>query len=148
MNPIKALVLGAAVSLAAINSYADAQAPVIKVYKSATCGCCKGWVKHMEENGFKVITKNVDNLMDYMKKADLPAGLEACHTGFIDGYAVEGHVPAEDIKRMLKEKPAFRGIAVAGMPAGSPGMDFGNRTSSYQTISYTKDGQRSVYASH
>ena len=77
----------------------------------------------------------------------MPAGLGACHTAFVDGYAIEGHVPASDIKRLLEEKPKLRGLAVPGMPAGSPGMEFGEKEP-YQTIGYTQDGRTRVFASH
>ena len=122
--------------------------PTIKVYKSPTCGCCSEWVKHLEENGFEVTSHNVQNLDTYKKQADLPYGMGSCHTAFVDGYAVEGHVPASDIKRMLSQKPDIRGISVPGMPMGSPGMEYGNRKDAYKVISYTKDGETAVYAEH
>lgn len=122
--------------------------PEMKVYKSATCGCCAGWIEHLKENGFEVVFENVSNLNQYKQKAGLPRGLGSCHTGFIDGYAVEGHVPAGDIKKLLQERPNVRGIAVPGMPMGSPGMDFGPQKESYETLSYTRDGAVEVFAKH
>ena len=132
----------------ALPGFSEEKFPVITVYKSATCGCCSAWIEHLQENGFEVTFENVTNLSVYKQKADLPYGLGSCHTGFVDGYAVEGHVPAEDIKRLLTEKPDIRGIAVPGMPMGSPGMDFGSRRESYQTLSFTRDGNTEVFAEH
>ncbi|AMO54530.1 hypothetical protein GZ77_23500 [Endozoicomonas montiporae] len=127
---------------------AEETLPEIDVYKSPTCGCCTKWVRHLEDSGFSVVAHNVENLNDYKLKANLPYSLGSCHTAFIDGYAIEGHVPASDIKRLLVEKPSIRGLAVPGMPIGSPGMEFGDRKDPYQTIGYTKDGLTRVFASH
>ena len=120
----------------------------IQVYKSPTCGCCSKWVSHLEDNGFTVLVSNVQDVNQYKRQAQLPSHLGSCHTAFIDGYAIEGHVPASDIKRLLTEKPAVLGLAVPGMPVGSPGMEYGNRKDAYQTISYTKEGATAVFASH
>ena len=128
--------------------HAEETRPVMNVYKSATCGCCSGWIDHLKENGFQVEFENITDLNAYKQKAGLPYGMGSCHTGFIGGYAVEGHVPADDIKRLLREKPEVRGIAVPGMPMGSPGMDFGSQKESYQTLSYTRDGVVEVFAKH
>ena len=122
--------------------------PEMVVYKSPTCGCCSEWIDHLKENGFQVTFKNVSNLNQYKQKADLPYGLGSCHTGFIEGYAIEGHVPAEDIKKLLQTKPNIRGIAVPGMPMGSPGMDFGTQKESYKTLSYTRDGTIDIFSQH
>ena len=127
---------------------AEERLPGIHVFKSPTCGCCAKWVKHLEDSGFSVNVKNVDNVSDYKREAHLPYSLGSCHTAFVDGYAIEGHVPASDIKRLLTEKPDIRGLAVPGMPAGSPGMEYGSRKDAYQTISYTIDGVVTVFASH
>ena len=135
-------------SSVALAGHAEELLPEITVYKSAACGCCSEWIEHLRENGFQVKARNVSNLNSYKQKANLPYGLGSCHTGFVEGYAVEGHVPAEDIKRLLKEKPDIQGIAVPGMPMGSPGMDFGSEKESYQTLSYTRDGAIEVFARH
>ncbi|WP_263322341.1 DUF411 domain-containing protein [Endozoicomonas sp. Mp262] len=148
MSYLKTLFLGIVMVFSTVSSYAADSSSTINVYKSAACGCCKEWVYHLEENGFKVISHDVSDLETYKKRANLPYDLGSCHTAFVDGYAVEGHVPATDIKKMLTEKPDIRGIAVPGMPMGSPGMEYGNRKDPYQTISYTRDGNKSVYASH
>lgn len=128
-------------TLKTTRSQVDASLPVVTVYKSATCGCCKKWVKHMEENGFRVEAHNVNNLLPYKQKAKLGAGLGSCHTAFVDGYAIEGHVPAKDVKRLLQEKPDVSGLTVPAMPKGSPGMEVpGQPADPYQVISF-KDGQ-------
>lgn len=119
----------------------DPNLPVVTVYKSATCGCCKAWVSHLEENGFRVKAHDVGNMLEYKQKAKLGAGMGSCHTAFVDGYAVEGHVPAKDIKRMLLEKPDISGLTVPRMPMGSPGMEVDDQPADpYQVISY-KDGE-------
>lgn len=115
--------------------------PVVQVYKSATCGCCNDWIKHMQDNGFSVQAHDVDNLLPYKEKAKLGAGMGSCHTAFVEGYAIEGHVPARDIKRLLLEKPAISGLTVPRMPIGSPGMEVeGKPADAYQVLSY-KDGK-------
>lgn len=124
-----------------------ANATVVTVYKSPTCGCCKEWIKHMQANGFSVKTVDVNNVNPYKLENGISFTLASCHTALVDGYAVEGHVPATDIKRMLKERPAIRGLAVPGMPAGSPGMEQGNKDH-YNVFSFDKAGAISVYASY
>lgn len=115
--------------------------PTIQVYKSASCGCCKDWIKHLQDNGFSVQAHDVDNLQPYKEQAKLGAGMGSCHTAFVDGYAIEGHVPARDIKRLLLEKPAVSGLTVPAMPIGSPGMEVsGKPAQAYKVLSY-KDGQ-------
>jgi hypothetical protein len=106
-----ALVLGSAANAAALT-----------VYKSASCGCCGKWVEHVEKHGFTVTVVNVDDVMAVKSKAGIPDNLASCHTSKIGGYVIEGHVPAADIKKLLAEKPKAKGIAVAGMPMGAPGM--------------------------
>ncbi|MGY0219598.1 DUF411 domain-containing protein [Endozoicomonadaceae bacterium StTr2] len=148
MKTLKAFFAATTLMLVSLQGFAAQSLPTITVFKSPTCGCCTGWVKHLEENGFKVKSFNVDDVTVYKKEADLPYGMGSCHTAFVGDYAVEGHVPAADIKRMLSEKPAIRGLTVPGMPMGSPGMDFGPQKDAYKTYSYTKDGQTQVFASH
>jgi len=115
------------------------------VYKSPTCGCCGKWIKHMEENGFKV--KAVDMLeMNIVKeKYGITRNLASCHTAIIDGYYIEGHVPASDVKRLLAEKTDSKGLTVPGMPVGSPGMEMGDRVDSYQVLSVKHDGSTEVF---
>ena len=116
----------------------------ITVYKTPTCGCCGKWVDHLRENGFSVVTKTLDNVAPVKSANNLPPGLESCHTGIVDGYVIEGHVPAEVIKRLLEEKPDILGIAVPGMPPGSPGMDVGY-TEPYEILSFDAEGKTKVY---
>ncbi|MFC7289303.1 DUF411 domain-containing protein [Herminiimonas glaciei] len=120
--------------------------PVINVYKSATCGCCTEWITHLEKNGFKVNAHNVPNTAAYRTKYGVPSALGSCHTGVIDGYALEGHVPAADIKRLLAEKPKAKGLAVPGMPMGSPGMEVeGQAADAYDVLLFQADGKTRVY---
>lgn len=123
---------------------AGAAQPVIDVYKTETCGCCKGWVKHLEANGFTVRAHDVDNPSDYRAKFGIPEQFASCHTGRVNGYAVEGHVPAAEIKRLLREKPKARGLAVPAMPMGSPGME-GPRRDPYQVLLVKDGGRAAVY---
>lgn len=125
----------------------QAQQPEVMVYKSPTCGCCSKWVEHLEENGFTVKTTDQADVSPVKRKVGLPGNLASCHTGIVDGYVVEGHVPAEAVKKMLREKPDIVGIAVPGMPIGSPGMEQGDRVDSYDVIAFERDGKTSVYAS-
>lgn len=123
--------------------------PTISVYKSPSCGCCSKWVTHLEENGFKVVSHNVDNLNPIKEKAKLFPGATSCHTAFVGDYAVEGHVPANDIKRLLSEKPDIDGLTVPGMPMGSPGMEVASgEVDPYDVVSY-KDGKTvGAFSSH
>ena len=115
--------------------------PVVTVYKNASCGCCQSWVSHLENNGFTVEAHDVGKMHEYKTRAKLGAGMGSCHTAFVDGYAVEGHVPAKDLKRMLLEKPDISGLTVPRMPMGSPGMEMPGRPADpFQVLSY-KDGE-------
>ena len=104
-------------------------------------------VDHMREAGFEVKTIDVADVTAYKKKYGLPPGMGSCHTAIVDGYVVEGHVPAEVVKQMLEEKPDISGIAVPGMPVGSPGMEQGDHVDSYDVVSFDSEGNKSVYAS-
>ncbi|KEI70943.1 DUF411 domain-containing protein [Endozoicomonas elysicola] len=148
MKNTKAIVLGMTLLLNSVAGYAADKFPMIMTYKSPTCGCCSEWIKHMEDNGFQVMAHDVQDMGKYKQKANLPYGTGSCHTSFVGGYAIEGHVPASDVVRLLTEKPDFRGITVPGMPMGSPGMEYGDQKDAYQTIAYKKDGSMSVFASH
>jgi hypothetical protein len=119
-------------------------APLIEVYKSESCGCCEEWVKHLEANGFTVKAQNVANPSDYREKFGMPQELGSCHTGMVQGYALEGHVPAADIKRLLAEKPKAKGLAVPAMPLGSPGME-GPRKDPFDVMLVQGNGKYSVY---
>jgi len=125
-----------------------ANAATMTVLKSAACGCCAKWVEHVQKAGFAVKVVNVDDIMAAKAKAGVPMKLASCHTTMVGGYVVEGHVPAADIKRLLAMKPKAKGIAVAGMPMGSPGMEHGDHKEPYQTILFTADGKTQVFARH
>lgn len=125
----------------------DAQElPSITVYKSPTCGCCAKWVDHLEEHEFEVKAIDTSDVRAMKDKYGVPRDLSSCHTAVVDGYVVEGHVPADVIKKMLAEEPEIVGIAVPGMPMGSPGME-GSRVDSYDIVAFKKDGTNSVYES-
>ncbi len=116
------------------------------VYKSPTCGCCKKWVKHMRDNGFNVVVHEQYNVTPKKDEYGVPRRLRSCHTAKIGGYVVEGHVPADVVKQLLEEKPAIAGLAVPGMPMGSPGME-GFRKDPYDVISFTSTGKTGIHAS-
>ncbi len=117
----------------------------IKVYKDSQCGCCKEWVKNLEANGFKVETMDMPDLSMIKEKYGVKPELQACHTAIVNGYVVEGHVPPDLIKKMLKEKPAIAGLAVPGMPQGSPGME-GATKERYNVLTFDRAGHTTVYA--
>jgi hypothetical protein len=116
----------------------------ITVYKSETCGCCEDWVTHMEESGFEVMVVNRDNLAPVKAMAGVKPELASCHTGLVDGYVIEGHVPAADVKRLLEQKPAVRGLTIPGMPQSAPGMDIPG--SPYEVLSFDNQGNSAVFS--
>jgi hypothetical protein len=105
-------------------------------------------VEHLRRHAFTVVAKDTSDVSSVKQTARVPTSLYSCHTAFVNGYVVEGHVPAEDIQRMLRDKPKIAGIAVAGMPAGSPGMEVGSRKDPYNVIAFKRDGSTSVFAKH
>ena len=144
-------VVTAAVSTAGVAS-AQRQAPqgpTVQVYKLSTCGCCASWVQHLEANGFTTRVMNFDDLSEIKATHNVPRPAQSCHTATVDGYVIEGHVPAADVRRLLKERPAVLGLAVPGMPIGSPGMEVPNvKPVPYDVMSFDSDGQLKVYSSH
>lgn len=128
-------------------SLAAQAAGTVEVFKSPYCGCCEGWVKHLRQNGFQVQTHDVDNVPAARKKLGMPERFASCHTAKVDGYVLEGHVPAADIQRLLKEKPKALGIAVPSMPPGSPGME-SPKPVPYDTLLVQPDGNTRVFARH
>ena len=123
---------------------AHAAGPQIEVYKTRTCGCCAKWVEHLKANGFTPTVTDVPSTAEYRKKYGVPDQLLSCHTAVVNGYTVEGHVPAADIHRMLKTKPKAKGLAVPGMPLGSPGMEAA-RKDAYSVLLFKADGTTSVF---
>lgn len=118
----------------------------IHVYKSPTCGCCTKWEEHLQANGFTVESEKVADVAAIKAKHGVPSQLSSCHTGLIDGYVVEGHVPADTIKKLLKQKPkGITGITVPGMPIGSPGMEQGNIVERYEILTFDKSGKTTVF---
>ena len=117
----------------------------ITVYKSPSCRCCNKWAQHLEDNGFNVNTVNKFDMKIIKSKEGVPLQLASCHTAVVEGYVIEGHVPAKDIKRLLKEQPAISGLTVPGMPMGSPGME-GARKDAYNVLTFTKDGDSTVFS--
>ncbi len=121
--------------------------PVVEVYKSAQCGCCKTWAEHLQKGGFKVILHDVDDVPAARRKLGMPEQYGSCHTAKAGQYLIEGHVPAADIKRLLKERPRAIGLAVPSMPPGSPGME-SDHPVPYETLLIDKDGNAGVFARH
>ncbi|MEM0962430.1 MAG: DUF411 domain-containing protein [Bacteroidota bacterium] len=122
-------------------------APTLTVYKSPTCGCCSLWADHMEAAGFDVVSIDRTD-MDVVKDSlGVPQDIASCHTATVGDYVVEGHVPAEQVARLLDEEPEVRGLSVPGMPIGSPGMEVGDRRDAYDVLVVGQDGEAAVYAS-
>jgi hypothetical protein len=149
MKMIIPLLLSLMIFAAAPARAADT-APSIEVWKSATCQCCGAWVKHLEANGFtvKVNAAEPSTLASLKRQAGVGDKLASCHTAMIDGYVIEGHVPATDIKRLVAERPEAIGLAVPGMPVGSPGMEQGAEFEPYDVLLVKKDGTTEAFASH
>jgi hypothetical protein len=126
------------------NGHAQAL-PTMTVFKSPTCGCCKAWVTHAEKAGFKCVVRDMEDLTEVKRNFAIPRALESCHTVQVGTYLVEGHVPADLVIKMLRDKPVARGLAVPGMPVGSPGME-GGTPERYQVLLFDKTGNTTVYA--
>ena len=119
----------------------------VTVYKSPTCGCCAKWVDHLKANAaLRVSTRDLDDLTTVKRGLGVPEALESCHTAVAGGYAFEGHVPGDLVAKVLRERPKIAGLAVPGMPVGSPGMEVGTRKDRYDVVAFTRDGRTSVYA--
>jgi hypothetical protein len=142
LTPIAAALLGVALALPLA-----ARAGGVTVYKTPTCGCCKAWVEHLRAAGFEVQVQDLADVTPHKQRLGVPPPLAACHTAVVDGYVVEGHVPATDVTRLLATRPAITGIAVAGMPRGSPGMEYGPAVA-YDVIAFKPDGTLDLFASH
>ena len=127
-----------------------AEAQQVEVFKSESCGCCSLWIEHMRRNGFDVVGRNkaLGQLARIKLAAGLKPQLQSCHTGKIDGYVIEGHVPAADVRKLLAERPDAIGLSVPGMPLGSPGMEAGDRREPYEVLLVKRDGSTAVFALH
>jgi hypothetical protein len=129
---------------------ARSEPPLVEVWKSPSCGCCQDWIRHMEAEGFAVRSVDTGNTA-VRARLGIPVGLGSCHTARVAGYAIEGHVPAREVHRLLKEKPAAVGLAVPAMPIGSPGMDgpeYGSRRDPYDVLLVHRDGSSTVFQSY
>jgi hypothetical protein len=122
--------------------------PRVEVWKSPSCGCCHLWIEHLQANGFEVLAHDVPGPADVREQLGMPARYGSCHTARVNGYLLEGHVPAREVQRLLKERPAALGLAVPGMPLGSPGMEQGPRRDPYDVLLVTKDGRATVFQSY
>jgi hypothetical protein len=121
--------------------------PTITVYKDPNCGCCKAWIAHLVKAGYTVDAKDSPNMAEIKRGLGVPDALKSCHTGVVNGYIIEGHVSPEEIDQLLAQKPRVAGLAVPGMPMGSPGMDDGAKQH-YQVFTFDKSGKTKVFASH
>lgn len=138
--------LAAAGTATAVATSGDgAQGPLITVYKSPTCGCCTAWVTHVKRAGFRVEVHDTINVQPVKDRWGVPTDLISCHTSRVDGYVIEGHVPADLIQRLLRERPAVVGIATPGMPMGSPGMEGGD-PEPYDVVTFDKEGRTALFA--
>ncbi|MFQ5690795.1 MAG: DUF411 domain-containing protein [Gemmatimonadota bacterium] len=150
-KPAVTLVVLAAVAGVVVATRSGSPSPEVasanvKVYKTVGCGCCSGWVEHMRDKGFTVEAKDVSAITQIKRRLGVPPTLESCHTAVVGDYVIEGHVPADVIERLLKEHPNIAGLAVPGMPVGTPGME-GGRKDHYKIIAFDADGNQSVYDS-
>jgi len=136
----------AAPAVEPVAQVAGADAPVVTVYKSPTCGCCSMWVEHLRQSGYQVEAIDRDDMGAVKDSLGVPPNLASCHTAVVDGYVVEGHVPAEHVARLLVDRPDAHGLAVPGMPVGSPGMEMGDRRDPYDVIVFDEAGDGAVYA--
>lgn len=143
-SPAAALVLG---SLLAAGT---ASAATMTAYKTEFCGCCDGWIEHAEDTGFTVTAKNIDHqaLFDMKQEAGLDPGLASCHTTWVEGYLIEGHVPADAIHRLLEERPDILGLTAPGMPQRSPGMIAGDDFSGFDVLAVDRNGGTEVFISY
>jgi len=140
------LVAAVLIAFASNGPWARASTTAVVVYKTPTCGCCSLWVDHLRENGFVVEVHDVRDTTPMRRREGVPARLGSCHTATVGGYAIEGHVPAAEIKRLLRERPRVDGLAVPGMPIGSPGMEMGSRQDAYEVLAFNSAGDTTVFA--
>jgi hypothetical protein len=140
--------LKTAASLALLSFAQSAAAATMVVTKNAACGCCREWIALMKQAGFTVYERDVDVIAPLTDRLGVPVKLRSCHVAQVGDYVIEGHVPADDIKRLLKQKPKALGLAVPGMVAGSPGMNHGGKPERYNVVLFDRQGRTRVFASH
>ena len=146
-------IIGAAITLLTVPTairavFAAQTLPSVQAYRNPGCGCCEKWKEHMKADGFEITMQDDPNLAARKSQLGVADQLSGCHTALIGDYVIEGHVPPEDIVRFLTEKPDVMGLAVPGMPIGSPGMEIGESKEPYDVLAFKKDGSWSLYASH
>jgi hypothetical protein len=156
MKYFKAIMLAAAVSASPVQAAERTQgqaapAPVpetpveITVYRSPTCGCCGKWLEHMKKNGFIVKDIKTEEMDKIKQQYGVPKNLQSCHTGVVDGYVIEGHVPAADVRDLLKKRPDAAGLAVPGMTVGTPGMEMGGKKDPFDVVEFDKQGHARTF---
>jgi len=142
---LSAILLATSLAGQAEEAVADKE---MTVYRSPTCGCCGKWIEHVKQNHFVIKDIVSDDMQAIKKKYGVPENLESCHTAIVDGYVIEGHVPAADIQKLLETKPKVVGLSAPGMPMGSPGMEMGGKTDDYDVVSFDSAGNVQVFSEH
>lgn len=138
-----------AVGLLVVNAEVKAEKPAeMVVYRSPTCGCCEKWIAHLKQNNFIIKDSVTDNIQAIKTQYGVTAEMASCHTAIVNGYVIEGHVPANDIKTLLKTRPDVIGIAVPGMPSGTPGMEMGGKKEAYDVISFDSKNHNRIVSSY
>jgi hypothetical protein len=151
MNSLKLLILTGFLILSfglKAETTATEKAVDVTVYRSPTCGCCGKWIDHLKQNHFNVKDIVSDDMESIKKKYGVPKEMASCHTAIVDGYVIEGHVPADDINALLKSKPKVVGLAVPGMVTGSPGMEMGGKKDPYDVMSFDKENHFQIFNSY
>ena len=145
---LTSLAAATAAAMVGLPVLAKPELPAVQVFKNPSCGCCGAWVDHMKAAGFVVTVTEVDGTSVARKRYGMPERFGSCHTAVVAGYVVEGHVPADDVKRLLAIKPLAVGLAVPGMPDGSPGMEMGSRKDPYKVLLVDGSGNESVFSTY
>ena len=140
--------LALSASLPLLHTFSARAAARMQVYKNPSCGCCTAWVEHLKAAGFAVDVTETDDTASIRKRYGMPERLAGCHTGVIEGYVLEGHVPAAEVKRLLAARPSAVGLSVPGMPMGSPGMEYGDRKDPFQVLLVDRQGRETVFAKY
>jgi len=148
MGHSKKLLLASSLLLHSLLIHAEPNIKEMTVYRSPTCGCCGKWLEHVKSHHFVVQDIISDDMQAIKKRFGVPDKLASCHTAIVEGYVIEGHVPADDINKLLHDKPKVIGLSAPGMPMGSPGMEMGAQKDHYQTLTFDKDGNVQTFAEH